>query len=523
MSTASSPYGVFRLGAMQMALHLDALREVVPLGQPMAIPCGNPAILGAVDLRGLLVPVLDLRRQLNQPAIDGPANVVILRQGEHLLGLLADQVSGVFNCPDPQQHAVDATSGHTTLLKGSFPHPENGSLISVLDPARLAALADLPLARAPEAAAAASADSNDTDGSAQTTYALLIQSAGLHMALSSRVVHSTVLNPDVRPSALSGGYCHGVIDVAGTQVAAIDLAAFCGMARDAAPGTRRQAFVVNYAKGLLAFLVDAITDVVPSDSSAALPLPRTALPRPELFLGLLPASALQDREVHDPDAFYLLLDDERLVDLAELVRFASLHTGASRPAALHCASEAGAGSSTPGGSDDTPASTPAGKLLCFDLGGALSATPIEQVSEVVPWSRGTPLFDSAGPALGLMVHRGRAIPTYSLAALLERPAAPATPDASVLVVEHGHEAVGFTVSRLTGIDELHWMPRQDRERFAQPGHAGDKPLSSESWQARALVADAQGERMLTLLNLQQLAQSLLIPGAHAPSAAGPAP
>lgn len=498
---ASAAHGVFHLGAMQMALHLDSLREVVPLGEPVALPCGNPAVLGGVDLRGVLVPVLDLRRQLAQPCTGQPANVVIMSHGEHLLGLLVQQVTGVFDCPAQQHHTVDATAGQLTLLKGSFPHPENGSPISVLDPQRLAALPDLPLARAPLADPALSGSGAHNTAATEPTYVLLTRCAGLHLALPSQVVHSTVLNPEVHASALAGGYCRGSIDVAGVQVAAIDLAAFCGMAWGT-PTARRQAFVVRYADGLLAFLVDEITDVIPASPRAALPLPHTALPRPELFAGVLPAEALQDHATTEGGSFYLLLDGDRLVALPELMRYASLNTGSSSASAANPTHTDNTGDATSG---------PLGRVLTFDLGGAHAATPIEHVSEIVPWAAGTALFDDAGPALGLMVNRGRVIPTYSLAALLGRPLAAPLPDASVLVVSHGPQAVGFTVPRLIGIEDVHWMPQEDRQRF-EASQPGDSEGTTPDRLARVLVADAQGQRMLNLLDLLQMARRLLHTG-----------
>lgn len=61
-------YGSFVRGALQLALPMEALREVVPGAQWIALPSQAPGLVGGIDLRGVVVPVLDLQRLLGQDA-----------------------------------------------------------------------------------------------------------------------------------------------------------------------------------------------------------------------------------------------------------------------------------------------------------------------------------------------------------------------------------------------------------------------------------------------------------------------
>jgi purine-binding chemotaxis protein CheW len=56
---ASQAYGGFALSGMHLALPMDALREVVPSEDWIPLPCPNPSVVGGVNLRGVVVPVLD--------------------------------------------------------------------------------------------------------------------------------------------------------------------------------------------------------------------------------------------------------------------------------------------------------------------------------------------------------------------------------------------------------------------------------------------------------------------------------
>jgi len=65
-------YGGFAIGALRLALPIAAMREVMPRTGIVAVPCTTPAVIGAVDLRGTLVPVVDLGRLLGRD--DAPSS-----------------------------------------------------------------------------------------------------------------------------------------------------------------------------------------------------------------------------------------------------------------------------------------------------------------------------------------------------------------------------------------------------------------------------------------------------------------
>ena len=91
--------------------------------------------------------------------------------------------------------------------------------------------------------------------------------------------------------------------------------------------------------------------------------------------------------------------------------------------------------------------------------------------------------------LGVTLHRGRAIPVMCLSRLLGGPPPEVTPAASVLVVEVGGAPVGFAVPALAAIERARWQPGQPRRSMV-------------------LVGEAETERMLPLIDLQQMAQAL---------------
>lgn len=117
-------FGGFRLGGLPLALPMTALREVVPCTALQPLACPAACVIGGIALRGVLVPVVDLRLALGRPAAPpGPGScVIVMVEAGCILGLLADGVSGVFNARasavsrmQPHPQAADAPAAAAIL------------------------------------------------------------------------------------------------------------------------------------------------------------------------------------------------------------------------------------------------------------------------------------------------------------------------------------------------------------------------------------------------------------------------
>ncbi len=128
------------LGELHLALPMEALREVVRCGPLIALPRRAAGVLGGIDLRGVVVPVLDLRQRLGHEVRAGerPCVIVMVHDGD-ILGLLAERVSGVFAAEAARLASVSAADDQPLLFSGCL-QLDDGSRISVLVPGVLAQL-----------------------------------------------------------------------------------------------------------------------------------------------------------------------------------------------------------------------------------------------------------------------------------------------------------------------------------------------------------------------------------------------
>lgn len=86
----------FVLGSDTFAFEMDHLREVCSLFYVTHIPTSAPYVLGVVNLRGQIVPIIDLREFMNLARAEFNVfyKAIILQDKDLIVGFLADEVPG---------------------------------------------------------------------------------------------------------------------------------------------------------------------------------------------------------------------------------------------------------------------------------------------------------------------------------------------------------------------------------------------------------------------------------------------
>jgi purine-binding chemotaxis protein CheW len=85
----------FDVGTGHYALDIMSVKEVI---NPIAItpvPHTPPFVEGIIELRGVFLPVIDLRKRLGIPIVGGDTKIVVARLGERPIGLVVDRVREV--------------------------------------------------------------------------------------------------------------------------------------------------------------------------------------------------------------------------------------------------------------------------------------------------------------------------------------------------------------------------------------------------------------------------------------------
>ncbi|WP_138516528.1 chemotaxis protein CheW [Rhodoferax bucti] len=494
MSTehAEQRFGVFRLGQMQLALPIGALKEVTPMGALSALPSEAGCIIGAISLRGLMVPVLDLRLVVqHQGELPPNADVVVMEHEGRLLGLAADGVVGVYVLPADGVSPVSPMEPLASVLQAGFQRPDDGTLVSVLSPTAIARIPKVPFVTAPQNALAGNAltagvGKNSAGLIADPRHLMLMRCSGIPVAMASQAVFTTLIQPQVQGAHMASGNFKGMMRFGEQDIPALDLAALCGFApRDASQPP--QAFLMQFAQGLVAFLVDEVVNVVVADGHQIAPVPLFANLKPGRFAGALPAEAIAEDAVRSGPAmagFHLILDDAHMLADPHLQDVAAMARQSTRQEE---------GLSTVARTAKSKGFREFGQMVSYHVGVDV-ASPIQQIAEILTWDAQAAIPGMNGSSL--LMSRGRPIPVYCLSALLgnARGAAAAQTSGNVLVVEVSDQLVGFRVPHLVSIGEGKTAPRE----------------ASDLLPDVVLLGQGDDEKVLRLVDLQALARTLLV-------------
>lgn len=147
-------YLSFRLGAEQYAIDILRVQEIRGYERPTRLAGAPPFVLGVLNLRGLVVPVVDLRLKLGSPApaYDASTVTIVLNIGSRVVGAVVDSVSDVVELPagdllEPPEFSAETDARYVTGL-GRKRIGEQDTLLIVVDIERLMSDESIGLASA---------------------------------------------------------------------------------------------------------------------------------------------------------------------------------------------------------------------------------------------------------------------------------------------------------------------------------------------------------------------------------------
>src|SRR3954451_15473880 len=106
----------FRLGAQEFCVDVMAVREIRGWTQETKLPHAPSFVRGVVNLRGAVIPIVDLGERLGLARTEASAQSVIIvaQVGAQLVGLLVSTVCDIVNADDSKiQPTPEVASGPT--------------------------------------------------------------------------------------------------------------------------------------------------------------------------------------------------------------------------------------------------------------------------------------------------------------------------------------------------------------------------------------------------------------------------
>jgi len=143
-TTETDKWATFRVRGEMFALRVEDVQEVM-MAQPLTpVPLAPEHIVGLLNLRGQVMPAIDLRRRLDMDAraVDQESAMIVLKSHGELASLVVDEIGDVLELPTEGWVAPPETVAvvHRQVLVGIC--PIEGHLVLGLDVAALLAEPD---------------------------------------------------------------------------------------------------------------------------------------------------------------------------------------------------------------------------------------------------------------------------------------------------------------------------------------------------------------------------------------------
>jgi purine-binding chemotaxis protein CheW len=118
-SVATNEYVAFRVGAQEFCIDIMSVREIRGWTPATALPHAPPYLRGVINLRGAVLPIIDLAQRLSFAATGATQRhvIIVVQIGTQIVGLLVDAVSEILS---QSEAAIQPTPDMTTESVKSF-------------------------------------------------------------------------------------------------------------------------------------------------------------------------------------------------------------------------------------------------------------------------------------------------------------------------------------------------------------------------------------------------------------------
>ncbi|WP_029734163.1 chemotaxis protein CheW [Deferrisoma camini] len=260
------------LGEERFAFPMESVLEIVRLPETVRVPLAPPSLKGLANLRGTVLPVVDLRGLLGLPGVEPTdATRVVVIDCSRPAGLVVDRVERVLSVEgDRVEPATDVSvTVDSALLAGVIRSEEDGALIQLLDGRALVGREFeafcgpcdgglQPAATAASARPAGTAEEPEDDGWQLVSFEVDAEEYAFDIAEVREIVR---VPDEISRVPGAGEHVLGIIDLRGRVLPLVSLRRLFGLA-DAPVEEHNRILVVGLAEGDRQVTVGMVVDRV---------------------------------------------------------------------------------------------------------------------------------------------------------------------------------------------------------------------------------------------------------------------
>lgn len=123
--SGSRNYLIFLIDDLKLGVDADYVVEILNNQQVTYLPMVPHYVHGIFNMRGQIIPVMDMRAKMGKPSLEGERLLIVLNYQNSQLGIFVDAVDQMIEIPSstihpmPAQHAQILVSEMCTIPDGS--------------------------------------------------------------------------------------------------------------------------------------------------------------------------------------------------------------------------------------------------------------------------------------------------------------------------------------------------------------------------------------------------------------------
>ena len=126
---------IFRLGEQEFGLEIEQVREIIRIATVTPMPHTAAAVAGMINVRGKIIPVVDMGEYLGlPPAKPGLiARIIIIEAAHIMVGLRVDTATDVLRVPSGSLESADEIVGRGGLADIAGVYKLDERLVALID------------------------------------------------------------------------------------------------------------------------------------------------------------------------------------------------------------------------------------------------------------------------------------------------------------------------------------------------------------------------------------------------------
>jgi|GEM_PF-306742 len=456
-ATAVQMYGSFLLDQEEFALPALSIREVVNFPERIVpIPLSPPYLEGVFTLRGMVIPVVNLRRLFDPDAAkaDATQKIAIVDHEQIQVGLLFDSTGEILRVR-PEQHSILKYEGKNAqgVISGTIQTrplqeaghkgdtgDDGGRLLQILDPFALLHIENIPQVLE-RRNAGRKAEANRFQLQTERRQCVSFHVGGSVFAFEMAAIREIINVPELQSSVLNSKLCAGSFQFRGGVVPVVNFAALLRAEEaEQARSADSRLVVARIGTVSVGFLVDSVDDIIKFFPDEVLPIPLLSKSRAGMYRGCILRSG--GGEV-------ILLDHESIFSSTEIVDMNRGHA--------HLFQE------QTNVKEEAKKKVKRQVYLTFRLNNVF-AVEIRQIREIIEYSDninkppGMPPF-----MLGILNLRQQMITVVDMRTLYNMSPLTSLRESKILILERGDERFGLVVDSVESIVTV-----SDSDRYPLP-------------------------------------------------------